>query len=82
MLKQFNTTFRPKQQLASSEYSRLLSAAVINHQFRQMLISNPIEAISHGYSGEHFDIDGEEKKRISTIQATSLADFASQLSQV
>jgi len=82
MLKQFNTTSSPKQQLASSEYSRLLSAAVINRQFRQMLLNDPIKAISNGYSGEHFDIDSEEKQRLSSIQATSLADFASQLSQV
>ena len=82
MLKQFNTTTSPKRQLASSEYSRILSAAVINSHFRQMLLNDPVKAISNGYSGEKFDINSEEKVRLSVIRATSLADFAAQLSQV
>ena len=64
------------------EYSRILSAAVINSHFRQMLLNDPVKAISNGYSGEHFDINSEEKVRLSAIRATSLADFATQLSQV
>jgi len=82
MLKQFITTISPKRQLASSEYSRILSAAVINNHFRQMLLNDPVKAISNGYSGEQFDINSEEKVRLSAIRATSLADFAAQLSQV
>jgi len=64
------------------EYSRILSAAVINSHFRQMLLNDPAKAISNGYSGEQFDINSEEKVRLSAIRATSLADFAAQLSQV
>jgi len=64
------------------EYSRILSAAVINNHFRQMLLNDPVKAISNGYSGEQFDINSEEKVRLSAIRATSLADFAAQLSQV
>ena len=64
------------------EYSRILSAAVINSRFRQMLLKDPVKAISNGYSGEQFDINSEEKVRLSVIRATSLADFAAQLSQV
>ena len=82
MLKQINTTASPKRQLASAEYSRILSAAVINNRFRQMLLSDPIKAISNGYSGEKFDINNDEKNRLATIQASSLADFAAQLSQI
>ena len=82
MLKQFNTTTSPKRQLSSSEYSRILSAAVINSHFRQMLLNDPVKAISNGYSGEQFNINNEEKVRLSVIRATSLADFATQLSQV
>ena len=82
MLKQFNTTTSPKRQLSSSEYSRILSAAVINSHFRHMLLNDPVKAISNGYSGEQFNINNEEKVRLSVIQATSLADFAAQLSQV
>ena len=82
MLKQFNTTTSPKRQLSSTEYSRILSAAVINSHFRQMLLNDPVKAISNGYSGEQFNINNEEKVRLSVIRATSLADFATQLSQV
>ena len=82
MLKQFNTTTSPKRQLSSSEYSRILSAAVINSHFRRMLLNDPVKAISNGYSGEQFNINNEEKVRLSVIRATSLADFAAQLSQV
>ena len=64
------------------EYSRILSAAVINSHFRQMLLDDPVKAISNGYSGEQFNINNEEKVRLSVIRATSLADFAAQLSQV
>jgi hypothetical protein len=64
---------RPQQEL-----SRLLTAAVISAGFRKMLLSNPDMAISSGYGGESFQIPGEEKKRLSAIQATNLADFASQ----
>jgi hypothetical protein len=64
------------------EYSRILTAAVINIQFRQLLLSNPGKAIDSGYGGEMFYLAREEKKRVAAIRATSLADFASQLTQV
>jgi len=64
------------------EYSRILTAAVINLQFRQLLLTNPAKAIDSGYGGETFALAREEKKRVAEIRATSLADFASQLSQV
>jgi hypothetical protein len=64
------------------EYSRILTAAVINLQFRQLLLSNPGKAIDSGYGGEMFYLAREEKKRVAAIRATSLADFASQLTQV
>lgn len=63
------------------EYSRILTAAVINLQFRQLLLTNPGKAIETGYGGEMFSLAREEKRRVAEIRATSLADFASQLSQ-
>ncbi len=68
--------------MAHQEYSRILTAAVINIQFRQLLLSNPGKAIEVGYGGESFSLAREEKKRVEAIRATSLADFAFQLSQV
>ena len=63
------------------EYSRILTAAVINLQFRQLLLSNPAKAIDAGYCGESFQLAREEKKRLASIRATTLADFATQLRQ-
>ncbi len=67
---------------SSQEYSRILTAAVINMQFRQLLLSNPGKAIDIGFGGEMFNLAREEKKQVAAIRATSLADFASQLNQV
>jgi hypothetical protein len=82
MLKQFPSKSARQERLTSTEYSRILSAAVINSKFRDMLLSDPIKAISCGYSGEHFDLDHEDKSRLATIHATSLAEFAAQLSRI
>lgn len=63
------------------EYSRIITAAVINLQFRKLLLSNPEKAIDSGYAGEVFRLAYEEKSRVASIKATSLADFAMQLTQ-
>ena len=63
----------------SLEYSRILTAAVISSQFRQLLLTNPGKAIAAGFAGEAFNLDTEECKRLSSIRASTLADFASQL---
>ena len=63
------------------ELSRLLSAAVINARFRQALLANPAQAIATGFRGEKFQLGSEDRKRVSSIHATSLAEFASQLTQ-
>lgn len=64
-----------------NEYSRILTAAVINSHFRQLLLSNPAVAIASGFGGEAFHLPKDEKKRVSSIRASSLEDFASQLTQ-
>lgn len=65
-----------------NEFSRLLTAAVINGSFRQALLSNPGAAISSGFGGEAFNIGADVVQRLSTIRATSLAEFASQLASL
>jgi len=82
MLRHINTTTSPKRQLASAEYSRIISAAVINRQFRQMLLQDPLKAISNGYSGEQFEINSDDRDRLASIKASSLAEFATQLTQI
>ncbi|MEW6180866.1 MAG: hypothetical protein AB1522_13160 [Chloroflexota bacterium] len=64
---------------ASEEYGRILTAAVISAQFRQLLLSNPAKALAAGFGGEAFQLSNEDRSRLVAIRATSLADFASQL---
>ncbi|HEY9089247.1 MAG TPA: hypothetical protein VIO36_13845 [Anaerolineaceae bacterium] len=63
----------------SQEYSRILSAAVINARFRQALLNNPVQAVTTGYWGEKFQLGSEERNHLASIRATSLAEFATQL---
>jgi hypothetical protein len=82
MLRHFKTTSRPLSRTASPEYSRILSAAVINSSFRQMLLKDPVKAVSGGYSGEKFDLNNDDKSMLASIRAASLAEFAAQLSNI
>jgi hypothetical protein len=64
------------------EFSRLLTAAVINGSFRKALLNDPGKAISSGFGGEAFNLGSDVVQRVSTIRANSLADFATQLSEL
>jgi hypothetical protein len=64
------------------EFSRVLTAAVINGSFRQALLNNPSQAITSGFGGEAFNLSADVLKRLSSIRANSLAEFASQLAQL
>jgi len=80
MLKKIQATFANPAH--TPEYSRIISAAVINSSFRSQLLRDPIKAIAGGYSGEKFTLGNSEKQHLSTIRANSLADFASQLANI
>ncbi len=60
--------------------SRLLSAAVINQGFRELLLTNPTKALDRGFCGEQFALDRHERNLILSIQARDLSDFALQIS--
>ena len=64
------------------EYSKILSAAVINQQFRNLLLNDPNQAVSRGFNGESFDLSSKEKDELSSLKGLSLADFASQLARL
>ena len=64
------------------EYSRILSAAVINRQFRDTLLTNPDKAISNGFNGESFDLSSDERDELSSLRGLSLKDFALQLARI
>jgi hypothetical protein len=63
----------------NGELSRLITAAVVNQKFCNLLLTNPATALATGYGGESFYLTTEEQELILSIQATTLADFATQL---
>ena len=64
------------------EYSRILSAAVINQRFRDKLLSDPAQAVANGYNGETFDLSEVERKELSSLKGLTLSEFALQLSRI
>ena len=44
----------------SGALSRLMAAAVINQDFRELLLSDPERALAQGYGGEQFPLDYAE----------------------
>ncbi|HNR02523.1 MAG TPA: hypothetical protein PKK59_08315 [Anaerolineaceae bacterium] len=61
------------------EYSRILTAAVVNEKFRRLLLTNPGMAIRNGFGGEAFHLGTEETRRIAAIRVSTLAEFARQM---
>jgi hypothetical protein len=61
------------------ELSRLLTAAVVNQNFRNLLLTNPPSALSNGYNGEMFEFTPDAQALIFSIRASSLEEFAAQL---
>jgi hypothetical protein len=61
------------------EISKLLTAAVVNSNFRKLLLTNPAQALAGGYNGEAFRLSKEEREHVMRIKARTLAEFASML---
>lgn len=62
------------------DLSRLFTAAVVNKTFRTKLLADPKSALLAGYNGEPFSLKTEDHDLILSIRATSLSEFAAQLS--
>jgi len=60
---------------------RLLSAAVVNRQFRDLLLSDPQAALKNGYQGESFSLNHDERNLVVSIRANTLAEFAGQITR-
>lgn len=65
-----------KRTSPSSTINRLLTAAVINEDFCNLLLTDPGQALTMGYQGELFRLDRDERNMILSIQANSLKEFA------
>ena len=81
MLKKIPTISAISTKYAHPEVSRLLTAAVINQGFRSMLLNDSVKAIAGGYHGEWFHMGSEETHQVTSIHASTLADFATQLAE-
>ena len=46
-----------RRPLHSKDMNRLLTAAVVNHKFCNLLLNDPLDAIAKGYNGETFEMD-------------------------
>ncbi len=62
-----------------TELSRLLAAAVVNTQFKTLLLDDPEFALENGYLGESFQLTEEERALLVSIRAGTLPDLAKQL---
>jgi len=81
MLRTFNfTPTLPVKQTKNTEMSRILSAAVINESFCQLLLDSPIHAIESGFHDEYFNVNAQELAKIEAIHASNLVDFATKVS--
>ena len=60
---------------------RLFTAAIVNSQFREKLLSEPEMALAGGYLGQTFTLTDQEKMIVSNVRARDLTDFAQKVNQ-
>lgn len=63
----------------SKNLNRLLSAAVVSPWFQSLLLSDPAAALAAGYNGEEFLLTPAEYAAVTSLRASTLRDFATQL---
>ncbi len=56
-----------------------MNAAIISKEFCHLLLTNPAAALASGCNGESFSLTPDEEELILSIRASSLVDFARQL---
>lgn len=64
------------------ELSRVISAAVVNRQFCDLLLIDPNKALNNGYCGENFSLTTDDRDRLGSIRAGSLAEFAARVAML
>ena len=86
MLRTFNLTqIIPTTLLTNkknTEFSRIISAAVIYTRFRAALLDSPLQTIDQGYEGEYFFVNAQEKAKLKAIHASNLVDFATEMNNI
>lgn len=66
----------------SKNLNRLLSAAVVSHRFRHLLLSDPVAALASGYNGEEFHLTPVEYAAVTSLRVSNVRDFATQLLRI
>lgn len=59
-------------------FTTLFAVAIVNRDFRNLLLEDPKAALEIGYLGEHFYLSDAEENLLISIQAKSLTDLAKQ----
>ena len=60
---------------------RLFAAAIVNNQFREILLREPAKALANGYLGQPFMLTDQERTIIQSVRAKTLTDFAQKVNQ-
>lgn len=63
----------------SKNVNRLVSAAIVNPRFRRLLLTDPVAALAAGYNGEDFQLTSVEYAAVTSLQVSTIRDFAAQL---
>ncbi len=59
--------------------SSVFAAAVVNQNFREMLLKEPAKALKQGYLGKSFALSQEDASLLVSLNAKSLSDLANQV---
>ncbi len=64
------------------EFSKVIHAAVINKDFRDSLLANPMSSIEAGYFGEAFHLPDHLLGRISFLKCSTLEQFSGEVVRI
>jgi hypothetical protein len=60
---------------------RLFAAAIVSNKFREMLLSEPEQALDNGYLGQKFLLTDREQTILKSIRADTLTDLAQKVNR-
>jgi hypothetical protein len=78
-MSQTNLSVRlPAPSMDLAGFTSLFAVAIVNRDFRNLLLHDPKAALENGYLGEQFYLSDAEQNLLISIQADSLTDLAKQ----
>jgi hypothetical protein len=66
---------------AKNGLPELFAAAVVNQQFRDMLLADPATAIQNGYLGKPFSLTQDQVDILISIRGANIGDYARQVNK-